>query len=121
MKRHHVLAEASLDLFNALKAVLEYEDDRPAPGTKGAEIYDRAESLIEFLETAPVETGRRGVLTCPNTGAFLAEVTDADPKDVLFVLAGQRSNPAWIRLGNGDLYLAVAPQAETYEVVSDTM
>ena len=31
----------------ALRAVLDYEDDRPAPGTKGAEVYAEAEAALQ--------------------------------------------------------------------------
>lgn len=40
------LIAAAPELLAALEAVLGYEDDRPAPGTRGAEIYAGAQAVI---------------------------------------------------------------------------
>lgn len=37
-------------LVKALQAILAYEDDRPLPGTKGAEVYAQAETTLSQAE-----------------------------------------------------------------------
>ncbi|MGN5375834.1 hypothetical protein [Sphingomonas hankookensis] len=44
------LFTAAPALLTALRDVLAYEDDRPAPGTRGAEIYAAAEAAIAAAE-----------------------------------------------------------------------
>lgn len=118
MQQSQEIAEAGGNLLATLKAVLTYEDDRPAPGTTGAELYARAEALVARLEASPPPSEEPGELTCPNTGAHLATLTAAKSADVFAVMAGEHSAPVWVRLANGDLFLAVAPRSETYELAS---
>ena len=45
-KQNAPLLAAAPELLAALEAVLTYEDDRPAPGTFGAEIYRNAQAAL---------------------------------------------------------------------------
>lgn len=42
----HRIMLAAPELLAALEAVLAYEDDRPAAGTRGAEVFAQAEAAI---------------------------------------------------------------------------
>ena len=44
------LQEENKDLLEALKAVRDYEDDRPALGTRGYEIYQQIDKAIAKAE-----------------------------------------------------------------------
>jgi len=41
---------AAGELLEALRAVAEYEDDEPAPGTRGAEVYAQVRAVIAKVE-----------------------------------------------------------------------
>lgn len=64
--------------------------------------------------------------TGADTDVRIAEVTPAKPEDVAKVInaptggSDGRSEWVWIRLQNGDLALAVFPQGDTYEAVSES-
>lgn len=59
-----------------------------------------------------------------NPSCIVGWYTDASPEAVNYVLAQDqdddgRSSWTWIRLGNGDLVLAVFPRGDTYHYVSE--
>ena len=45
----HLIAAAPA-MYEALKALLAYEDDRPEAGTRGAEVYTMAETALAQAE-----------------------------------------------------------------------
>jgi hypothetical protein len=49
-KANACLIAAAPDLLLALRRLMSYEDDRPAPGSYGAEIYAEAEAAIAKAE-----------------------------------------------------------------------
>jgi hypothetical protein len=66
---------------------------------------------------------KNSIITDDETGASIASMGHARPEAIVTVLTAPvgsddgRSEWFWLRLANGDLFLATAPRGATYEIL----